>query len=94
MPQQITKARFDAQLPAEQKALFEEAATLGGYRSLTEFVLTSAQEKAAEIVDRHKTLLASERDREVFFNALLKPPAPNARLRRAAKRHKAAIAAR
>lgn len=94
MPQRISKARFDAQLPVEQKTLFEEAVTLGGYRSLTEFILTSAQEKAVEIVDRHKTLLSSKRDREVFFNALLTPPAPNAKLRRAAKRHKEAVATR
>ncbi|HXI87736.1 MAG TPA: DUF1778 domain-containing protein [Parvularculaceae bacterium] len=94
MPQQTSKARFDAQLPVDQKAFFEEAMALGGYRSLTEFILTSAQEKAAEIIDRHKTLLTSEHDRKVFFDALLKPPAPNAKLRRAAKRHEAAVAAR
>jgi len=75
--------RFDAKLPAAQKRHFEKAAELGSYRSLSDFVISSAQEKADEIVQKHETLLMTERDREVFFNALLNPPAPNERLRKA-----------
>ena len=43
-------ARFDTRLSKEQKELFEFAANLGGYRSLTDFVISSAQQKANEIV--------------------------------------------
>lgn len=82
------KARFDGQLPREQKQYFEYAAELGGFRTLTEFVFTSAQEKAEEIISRHKILLTSERDREVFFAALMNPPEPNQKLRHAAERYK------
>jgi uncharacterized protein (DUF1778 family) len=32
----IEKARFDTRLSTEQKALFERAARLGGYRILTD----------------------------------------------------------
>jgi uncharacterized protein (DUF1778 family) len=32
---------------------------------------------------RHEGLVLSERDRAVFFDALVHPPKPNARLRRA-----------
>lgn len=92
MPQQAAKARFDAQLHEVQKEFFERAALVGGYRSLTDFVLSSAQEKAEAIIDRHQALLASEQDRKIFFDALLNPPAPNQKLRRAAKRYKAATA--
>ena len=47
----IEKARFDTRLPKEQKDFFEFAANLGGFRTLTEFVIVSVQEKAKEIVD-------------------------------------------
>ena len=46
------------------------------------------QEKAEEIIERHKMLLETERDREVFFSALMDPPEPNVKLRRAAQDHK------
>lgn len=81
------KTRFDGQLSKEQKQYFEYAAELGGFRTLTEFVFSSAQEKADEIVTQHKTLLASERDREIFFSALMNPPKPNVKLRAAADRY-------
>ena len=44
------QARFNARLSREQKQLFEKAASIGGYRSLTDFVILTIQEKAKEIV--------------------------------------------
>ena len=44
------KTRFDTRLPKEQKLLFERAAIIGGFRSLTDFILIAAQEKAKEII--------------------------------------------
>lgn len=44
------RARFDARLTKEQKLFFEKAAYLGGFRSLTDFVVLTVQEKAKEIV--------------------------------------------
>ena len=81
----VEKTRFDGQLPVEQKQLFEKAAELGGFRTLTEFIFSSAQEKADEIIEKHNMLLSSEKDREVFFNALLNPSKPNKKLLQAAK---------
>ena len=49
-------SRFDARLPKEQKEFFERAANLGGYRSLTDFIMLTVQEKAKEII---KTSLAT-----------------------------------
>ncbi|MCB0541675.1 MAG: DUF1778 domain-containing protein, partial [Bacteroidetes bacterium] len=45
------KTRFDARLSVEEKEFFEKAAELGGFRSLTEFVLRSAYIRAKEIID-------------------------------------------
>lgn len=86
-----TKTRFDAKLPEEQKELFERAALVGGYRSLTNFIISAAQAKATEIITAHETLMASERDQRVFFDALLNPPAPTEKLRAAAKRYKTTL---
>lgn len=77
------QARFDAKLPKEQKLLFEKAAYLGGYRSLTDFVIITVQEKAKEIINENDKIIASERDSEVFFDALTNPKAPSKALKKA-----------
>jgi uncharacterized protein (DUF1778 family) len=80
-------ARLEARLTGELKALLQHAADLSG-RSLTEFVISSAQEVASRTVREHEVLTLSGRDRQVFVNALLKPVSPNKRLRQAARRYK------
>lgn len=74
------KVRFDTRLSAEQKQFFERAAILGGYRNLTDFVISAAQSKAREIIEEREALLASEKDQEIFFKALMNPPLPNSAL--------------
>lgn len=75
-------ARFDARISKEQKELFEEAANYGGYRTLTDFVISVVQEQAVQILKRRDQIIASENDAEVFFNAITKPRKPNAKLRK------------
>ena len=81
-------ARFEARITEAQKALFQRAAVLGGHRTLTDFVINSAQEKAEAIVRDSEILRLSEKDRQIFVKALLRPPTPNKKLRRAATRYK------
>ena len=71
------QARFDARLSKEQKQFFEKAAFLGGYRSLTDFVVLTVQEKAKEIIKEKERIIASARDSEVFFNAITNAEKPN-----------------
>lgn len=71
------EARFNARLPKEQKMFFEKAASLGGYRSLTDFVILAVQEKAKEIIKEKEQIISSERDGKIFFNAITKPSKPN-----------------
>jgi len=80
-------ARLEARITAEQKDVLSKAAALLG-RSLTDFVVTSAYETAARTIREHEAMVLSERDRKVFVSALLNPPAPGARLRKAARRYK------
>lgn len=84
----IEMTRFDTRLSKEQKALFELAANLGGFRTLTEFVINSVLEKAEKIINEHNTVGTSIRDRKIFFDAILNPEEPNKKLQEAAKRYK------
>lgn len=90
----MEKARFDTRLPKEQKEYFEYAANLGGFRNLTEFIVFSAQQQASKIVESRNVILASKRDQEVFFDAIMNPSKPNSKLRKAASRYNQAIANR
>ena len=84
-----TKAmtRFDTRLSKEQKEYLEYASRLGGYKTLSDFILSSAKQQADQIVERHQQILATTHDREVFFSALLRPQKPNASLKAAAARY-------
>lgn len=88
MPAIIEKTRFDTKLTVVQKELFEQAARLGGYRTLSDFVISTTQEKAKAIVEQHQELLASERDRKIFFDAMMNPPKIGERLLQAAERYR------
>ncbi len=71
------KTRFDARLSKDKKLIIEKAAILGGYRSLSDFVVSTVYERAQMIIQQSETILASQRDSEIFFNALVNSPEPN-----------------
>jgi uncharacterized protein (DUF1778 family) len=76
-------ARLEARLSVEQKAVLQQAAALSG-RTLSEFVVASAQEAATKVIQEHETIRLSRAEQIAFVTALLDPPAPNERLRQAA----------
>jgi len=77
-------ARLGIRVDGRTKEIVARAAELER-RSLTDFCLTALTEAARRTIARHETLVLSERDRQIFFDALIHPPKPNARLRRAFK---------
>jgi uncharacterized protein (DUF1778 family) len=79
--------RLGFRLDRRTKALVKRAARLES-RSLTDFCLTALADAAERTIARRETLELSARDREAFFSALVNPPAPNARLRRAFREHR------
>ena len=79
--------RLDLRMSRKQRELFEQAAEIGGYKSLNDFVLAAASEKADVIIQKHNVWLSSDNDRMIFFNALINPPAANVRLTQAMNRH-------
>ena len=85
------KARFDTRLSKEQKDFFERAAIIGGYRSLTDFVILTVQEKAKEIIEEKKKIIASNKDSEIFFDAIVNYDKPNEKLLLATKEFKSLL---
>lgn len=80
--------RLEARVTRDQKRLIERAAELRG-TTVTEFLVASAQQAAAETIRNHEVLVLRNEARDVFINALLNPPAPNEALRSAARRYRA-----
>jgi len=80
-------ARLEARVTSEQKKIIARAAALRG-SSVTEFVVASAQQAAAEVIQDSELLTLDGQARDVFVRAILNPPAPNKAARAAAKRYK------
>lgn len=80
-------ARLEARVSAEEKELLQYAADLQG-RSLTEFLVSCAHDAAQKTVQEHEILELSAKDRKAFVSAILRPPAPGKRLKKAARRYK------
>ena len=86
-PETGKKERLEARVSAKQKALICQAAALQGC-SLTDFMVRALQDAAHRTIKEYEVLELGERDRQVFINALLNPPVPNDRLRRAAEEYR------
>jgi uncharacterized protein (DUF1778 family) len=84
--------RLETRLSAEQKALIEQAAALQG-RTVTDFVLASAQDAARRIIDEHARIELSVRDSRAFVEAMLNPKPANRRLRGTVRRYRDATGA-
>lgn len=80
-------ARLEARLTRAEKQIIERAAYIRG-TSVTNFILSSAQQAANETIRDFEVLKLRGRAREVFVDALLNPPTPNAAARAAARRYK------
>lgn len=84
-------ARLEARISQDQKSLLERAALIAG-RSLTDFVIDSAQEAATRTIRDHEMVSLSSRDSKTFVAAILQASEPGPRLRKAAQRYKKAAA--
>jgi uncharacterized protein (DUF1778 family) len=82
--------RFDARLNEEQKILIQKAADLEG-RTMTDFVLHSAETAAERTIEERAMLILTARETEAFVDAILRPAQPGPVLRAAARHYKNAI---
>lgn len=83
-------ARLGFRVDASTKSLVERAARLER-RNLTDFCLAALSEAARHAIEQHTSLALSEADRAAFFDALVHPAKPNARLRRALRAERARV---
>ncbi len=79
--------RFDARLTKDQKLLIQRAADMEG-RTMTDFVLHSAEVAAERKIQDRAILVLSARDTKRFVEAILNPREPGPVLRRAARYYK------
>ncbi len=77
-----TTARLEARLPAAVLERLKRAAEIQG-RTLTDFVIAAADEAACKTIERLGLLELSLEDQRKLADALLHPPAPNAKLKKA-----------
>lgn len=87
-PTKARGARLEARISIEQKALFQQAAKLST-RTLSEFVVVSAQEAAQRIIQEHENIRLSREEQVRFVSTLLNPPEPGDRLRQAVSQYRA-----
>jgi len=85
--------RFDARLNEDQKLLIQRAADLEG-RTMTDFVLHSAEAAAERTIANRAMLVLTARETEAFADAILNPAGPGPILRRAAREYREKIAKR
>lgn len=91
-PSSAAKAeRLEARITKRQKEIIERAAQLSG-TSVTGFVVASAQAAAVETIKNSQFIKLQGEAAEVFVNALLNPPAPNAAAKSAWRRYKEQVA--
>lgn len=83
-PDTTRGARLEVRVSAAQKSLLQHAAALSG-RTLSEFVVASAQDAVHQVIAEHESIRLSREEQLAFVQALLQPPEPSARLKRAAK---------
>ncbi len=83
----LKSQRLMARISAEQKRILQRAADIRG-QTLTEFVVSAAQEAATRAIVDQEVIELSLRDSQAFAEGMLNPPPVGASLRAAAKRYK------
>ena len=81
----LKKQRIDLRLNEDDKHMIEEAAAMTN-QSISQFMVSTASERAAEVIDQHRRLLLNEESWNLVMDAIINPPAQNDRLKRAANR--------
>ena len=79
--------RLQVRLDARSKSVLQRAA---GYRhrTVSQFVLSTALEAAERVIRENEIVTLTGPDWKSFYDALARPPAPNAALRKAFARYK------
>lgn len=82
----MKKERINLQLQHEAKQKIERAASYEG-KTINQFILASALERAEKTINEHEVITLNARDSKAFFDALEKPVRFNKALTKALKSH-------
>ncbi len=89
MEKSVTKdERIELRVSSTDKRIFKRAQKLSGDKSFSSFIVRVVKQQAEEIVAKNDSIIASEKDRQVFFDAVFSHSKPNQNLVEAAKRYK------
>lgn len=83
----LKKQRIDLRLTDDDKSIIEEAAAMSN-QSITQFMVSSASERAVKVIEQHRRLVLNKESWNLVMDAISNPPAPNDKLKRAADRLK------
>ncbi|EEY9223518.1 DUF1778 domain-containing protein [Escherichia coli] len=81
----VKKQRIDLRLTDDDKSMIEEAAAISN-QSVSQFMLNSASQRAAEVIEQHRRVILNEESWTRVMDALSNPLSPGEKLKRAAKR--------
>lgn len=84
----LKRDRMHLRLDVRTKRTLERAAA-HEMKTITDFVLHAAVRAAERVIESRERFSLTALDWEVFQEALLHPPAPNANLKAAVRRHRA-----
>lgn len=84
MRRQVANGRINMRTNPQTKYYLELAAFLGGFNSLTNFLLDAAESRAESILEEFEAegQVLSDRDREQILKMLSNAPEPNDRLKK------------
>lgn len=79
---------MDLKDSSSHKNDFKQGQKLNRDKSFSSFVVRIVKKEAEAIVAQNDRIITTEKDRQVFFNAVFADSKPNQNLEAAAKRHK------
>lgn len=71
----VKKQRIDLRLTDDDKSMIEEAAAISN-QSVSQFMLNSASQRAAEVIEQHRRMILTEESSTRVMDALSNPPSP------------------
>ncbi|MBL7473773.1 type II toxin-antitoxin system TacA family antitoxin [Robertkochia sediminum] len=80
--------RIEIRVSHQEKRIFRKAQKLSGDKSFSSFIVRIVKDHAEEIIAKNDRILASERDRNMFFDAVFEASKPNQNLIKAAEKYK------
>lgn len=84
----VSKDRIDVRISKEQKEFIKYASELRGFKNLSEFVVYCINTEAINIVKENNLIVKTLEDKKIFLDAILNPPSPNEKLKRAQLNYK------